>query len=154
MVAKTKKYVKGDDLMALSVVIIPNENNLNIPIYHDSIESGRHNEMLNNFCELYSIENIFGNADLNITYAGHITIETADGISLATTWIPDDITDSQYENLLNTKDIFSNYNNVAFKTWPSNAIDINKTPDGYNGSTVDYFYEELEKFYKENKSRK
>jgi len=140
--------------MALSVVIIPNENNLNIPIYHDSIESGRHNEMLNNFCELYSIENIFGNADLNITYAGHITIETADGISLATTWIPDDITDSQYENLLNTKDIFSNYNNVAFKTWPSNAIDINKTPDGYNGSTVDYFYEELEKFYKENKSRK
>lgn len=140
--------------MALSIMIIPNENKLNIPVYHDQIESGRHRDMLSKFCELYNIDNVFESDDLNITYNGHITIEGVDSTSTVTTWIPDNITDKQYDEILNSKDTFSKYSNMAFRSWPSNAIDVDQVPSGYNGTVLDYFYEELENYHKGNKMHK
>ena len=134
--------------MIIGAIVIPNETILNVPIFRQSKaatrKKGYHYELFKEFCDKYTIpyEGIF--TELAIVKSGHVTINTIDKW-YAVVMIPEYISEKQYEEIKNERIFLETFNNFEARISETTIAEI---PPGYEGTIIDYFYEELEEYYR------
>lgn len=135
--------------MIIGAIVIPNETILNVPIFRQSKEAtrkkGYHYELFQEFCDKYTIpyEGIF--TESAVVKNGHITINTTNKW-YAVVMIPESISEKQYEAIKNERAFLESFNN--FEARIAETI-IDEIPVGYEGTIIDYFYEELDEYYRQ-----
>ena len=133
--------------MIIGAIVIPNETILDVPTFRQSKEAtrkkGYHYELFQEFCYKYSIpyEGIF--TESAIVKNGHITINTTNKW-YAFVMIPDSISEKQYEEIKNERAFLETFDNFEARIAETT---IDEIPPGYEKTIIDYFYEELEKYY-------
>lgn len=141
-----------DDIKILiGSIVIPNETILNVPLFEKyqevTIKKGYHYEMFKEFCDKYQIpyEGLF--TELAIVKNNHITINTTND-QYVFMMIPKGISEKQYETIKEKRSFFE-----TFKTFNARIDEkiIEEVPDGYEGTIIDYFYDELEIYYNQKK---
>lgn len=143
-----------DDIKILiGSIVIPNETILNVPLFEKyqevTIKKGYHYEIFKEFCDKYQIpyEGLF--TELAIFKNNHITISTTNN-QYVFIMIPKEISERQYEIIKEKRPFFE-----IFKTFNAKIDEriIEKVPNEYDGTIIDYFYDELENYYNQKKKR-
>lgn len=135
--------------MIIGAIVIPNETILNVPIFRQSKEAtrkkGYHYELFQEFCDKYTIpyEGIF--TESAVVKNGHITINTTNKW-YAVVMIPESISEKQYEKIRNERTFLESFDNFEARIAETT---IDEIPPGYEGTIIDYFYEELEEYYRQ-----
>lgn len=123
------------------VAIIPNDEILDAPIYMNESNTLHHYMLIRGFTTKYGLPPISVVEEFKIVEDGHILIEGWDDLAIC--WIKLPITMRQYENLLKCREFLSQFKYFEAQSWPDNDFYIYKTPPGYDGDIIDYFYEQI-----------
>lgn len=136
----------------ISVSVIPNEKKSDIPDFHKEASSDeKHYSLLTDFCSKVGIETTKEKVYDDLLNKGCIIILTMFGNTIVTC-LPEVLTESQLDKLKELKPFYMNFEYHEFSSWFNNDIHIFPNED-IPQNTVDYFYDELDRIYKEDLAR-
>lgn len=125
-----------------TILILPNENNTNIPFYFNDSYEHDHKTLIDIWCKGNG-KNKLSNSDL--VNEGYVTIHTVsdneESYDIIICYVPLQISEKQYEYLLSIKDEFLKYKTFGMQI---EVTDSEPIVDNNNPSEIiDYFYEIL-----------
>lgn len=139
--------------MLVSVTIIPNEKKLNLPFYYQESEIKNHHEIAVEFCVSAGIEFDIKNAYKSLLEYGCVVTITQASDSVCT-WLPKELSEKQYQKLLELKSYFSQFDYQEYSSWFDNDLYIYPNKDLPKQKVLEEFYKRIEDCYRMNKSRK
>lgn len=95
--------------------IIPNEEEIIQNVFVQNIESGKsHTQCIQEFSDIYQLDFKFGEEDYQtapcvIASSGHMVIKSEDEVSLVICYLPEKVTDRQYNWLYQNKNMLDKY---------------------------------------------
>ena len=101
------------------LIIIPNENEILQMGFEREIEEGKsHTTRIQEFSDIYNLgfqftEEDYQTAPCDIAALGHLVIKTEDEVSLVVLYMPERITDRQYNWLYQNKEMLNSYVQVS-----------------------------------------
>jgi len=99
--------------------IIPNEDEILQEVFERKVEEGKsHTTRIQEFSDIYKLgfdftEEDYQTAPCNIAALGHLVIKTEDEVSLVVCYVPERITDKQYNWLYQNKEMLNSYIQVS-----------------------------------------
>lgn len=135
----------------ISVTVIANKSKFNIEtFYKEENDNKKHHNILFEFCETNGIEYDKNDIYKSLAEQDFIVIITSDNpMLMAATYLPAKINMEQKIELEERKDFFRQFDYLDFFTKISDSLDISIKPGIDKDLMLDYFYEELEKYYNE-----
>ncbi len=128
----------------ISVSVIPNENESNIPYhYEESNGNLKHYEILTNFCHHIGLKTTKEEVYNDLLKKGCIVIITMFGDTVAT-MLPNNISEGQVDKLKELKDFYAKYDYQEFNSWFNNDFHIFPCEEIGN-DVLGYFYAELDR---------
>lgn len=123
------------------VVIIPNDEVLDVPVYINESNKLHHYMLIRGFTIKYGLPPVNEVDDFKIVNDGHILIEGWDDLAIC--WIKFPITKRQYENLVKCREFLEQFKYFEAQSWPDKNFYIYRVPKDYKGSLIDYFLEQV-----------
>lgn len=125
-----------------SISIIPNEQILNVPVYHEVTQEDPHEELIKQFILKYDeLDSVYEKYDL--IKKGCIVVTTFG--ETITCEVPENITKKQFEYLKSMRRFMENFGLFDASILSDTMDNIREVPEGYDKTIIDYFFEEVER---------
>lgn len=135
-------------------VIIPNEKILDVEVFYDECRTNErhHEDMIKDFIEKYNLSAL---DEYDLVAEGHIFLRIIDNLVIA--YMPSNITDLQYERLLEERELLEQFPCFSANFFNNKDLIIENTFGDYDTKgriILDCFYEDIKEYYGLSETRK
>lgn len=127
----------------ISITIIFNENELNLPVTHLESNDPFHKNLILRICDAYEINIDKENYIDDLLKDNHIIMTTTQNVLLC--YIPNNITENQYESLQNLKEYMNHFKGFYGIIMLEQPLNFFKEDDEIS-LTIDQFLEYISEF--------
>lgn len=135
-------------------VIIPNEKVLDVKVFYDECRTNKrhHEDMIKDFINKYNLSAL---DEYDLVAQGHIFLRIIDDLVIA--YMPSEITDLQYERLLEQRELLEQFPRFSANFFNNKDLIIENTFGDYDTkgrNILDSFYEDIKEYYGLGETRK